>query len=65
MKIEKIGSLHKIDVGHWIEYFLPKLGLGKRLLVEIPADGKLFDDLDLYLSNAETGFRRWDSKSVC
>ena len=61
---ERIICHHKIDVGQWLLSYLPRLGGGMRLLIDIPAGGELFDNLVTHINNAENAFRRWDSKSV-
>ena len=52
-----------ISADDWIHDFLPKFGLGKRVVFEIPYDDPVQPVLR-HLQNAEEAFGRWDVKSV-
>jgi hypothetical protein len=61
---ERIEVDYRIDVGKWVADYLSKLGMGKRILLELPSEGPVFHDVTEYLSEAENALRRWDTKSV-
>jgi len=53
-------EIHSDD---WVHDYAPKLGLGKYIVVEIPAEGAIKEVWD-YVRRAEECFRRWDVKGV-
>ena len=57
---------YTINAVDWVQDYIPKLGLtlGNRIIVEIPSDGKIFQEAMTHLSKAENAYRNWDPKGV-
>jgi hypothetical protein len=60
----KLELPHQIDVGRWVNEFTPRLGIGRRVLLEVPSGGELFDKVKGYLRSADNALSIWDTKSV-
>jgi hypothetical protein len=63
-KLQRVDCSYRIPSTDWINDYVPTLGLGRRLVVEIPSEGEVFDKTMTHLSKAEEAFRRWDTKGV-
>lgn len=59
----KVETPCHISADDWIHEFLPKFGLGERVVFEVPLNSTSQSILG-YLSKAEEAYGRWDTKSV-
>jgi hypothetical protein len=64
VNITNIVIPYSINATDWITDYVPKFGLGHKIMVEIPSNGHVFQEAMEHLTRAESSFNRWDAKGV-